>query len=118
MNAVNFQTIPVDEIVMNEYETAKRLNVEKGYTSDEIEMCLKRLKNAASCRFSSVRMPYTIEEKRLNCGFGEFENRDRNQRNYGRTYGTENFTHIFVVLKLIEEHGKYEYDNERRQPCA
>ena len=51
MNAVNFQTIPVDEIVMNEYETAKRLNVEKGYTSDEIEMCLKRLKNAASCRF-------------------------------------------------------------------
>jgi len=73
MNAVNFQTIPVDEIVMNEYETAKRLNVEKGYTSDEIEMCLKRLKNAASCRFSSVRMPYTIEEKRLNCGFGEFE---------------------------------------------
>ena len=73
MNAVNFQTIPVDEIVMNEYETAKRLNVEKGFTSDEIERCLKRLKEAANCRFSSVRMPYITNGKMLNCGFGEFE---------------------------------------------
>lgn len=74
MNPLIFQSISVDEIVLNEYETAKRLNVEKGYTSAEIEMCLARLKQTASCKFSAVRVPVSITENRIiNCGFGEFK---------------------------------------------
>ena len=73
MNAVNFQKIPVCEIVMNDYETAKRLNTQKGYTSEKIEMCLKRLESVVDCRFVSVRLPYITDGKKLNCGFGEFE---------------------------------------------
>ncbi len=74
MTAIGFQTIPTNEIRINEYELAQRLNTQKGFRSELIEQNLKRLSQVINCKFSFSRVSVKrLGENRLDCGFGEFE---------------------------------------------
>ncbi len=77
MNLVNYGTIVVEEIPINEYELSKRLSTEKGFRTDEIEQNIKRLKEVIDCRYAFAKMPVTKGENGvIDCGFGEFKSVD------------------------------------------
>lgn len=74
MIAIDYQIIPIGELVLNEGETARRLHVARGFEMDEIDSCLAELKAVTNIKFSSVRVPVNYPgDDRLNCGFGEFK---------------------------------------------
>ncbi len=74
MIAIDYQIIPIGELVLNEGETARRLHVARGFEMDEIDFCLAELKAVTNIKFSSVRVPVNYPgDDRLNCGFGEFK---------------------------------------------
>ncbi len=74
MIAIDYRTIPVDELVLNEGETARRLHTAKGFEMEQIDECLRELKKVVNCKFSAVRTNVTyLGEDCLECGFGEFK---------------------------------------------
>ena len=74
MNAIDYRTIPIGEIVMNEGETARRLHTSKGFDMAIIGECLNELKRVAVCKFSSVRCKVEyLGDGCLDIGFGEFK---------------------------------------------
>ncbi len=73
MKAIDYRMIPVDELVLNERETARRLNVEKGFEMPLIDECLAELKKVVNCKYAAVRCRVKyFDGDRLDCGFGEF----------------------------------------------
>ena len=76
MNLIEYSIIPMEEIILNEYETANRLKVSKGFTSAEIEKNLERLKDVVNGRFSATRVLIKRpKEDTLDLGFGEFKSK-------------------------------------------
>ena len=76
MNLIEYSIIPREEIILNEYETANRLKVSKGFTSAEIEKNLERLKDVVNGRFSATRVLIKRpKEDTLDLGFGEFKSK-------------------------------------------
>ena len=76
MNLIEYSIIPTEEIILNEYETANRLKVSKGFTSAEIEKNLERLKDVVNGRFSATRVLIKRpKEDTLDLGFGEFKSK-------------------------------------------
>ena len=74
MNTFDYRMIPTDEILMNEGETARRLNTAKGFESDVINECLEELKKVVSCKFSAVCCDVRyLGNDCLDIGFGKFE---------------------------------------------
>lgn len=74
MIAIDYRMIPVDELVMNESETARRLHIAKGFEMTQIDECLAELKKAVNCKFSAVRTPVEyLGDGCLDCGFGVFK---------------------------------------------
>ncbi len=74
MIAIDYRAIPVEELIMNEGETARRLHTAKGFEMEQIDECLAKLKKAVNCKFSAIRTPVEyLGDNRLDCGFGEFK---------------------------------------------
>ena len=74
MIAIDYRTIAVEELSLNESETARRLHTAKGFEMVQIEECLTELKKAVNCKFSAVRTPIEhFDGDSLDCGFGEFK---------------------------------------------
>ena len=74
MNAIDYRTIPIDELHMNESETARRLHTAKGFDMEIIDECFEELKKVAACKFSAVRNKVEyLDDERLDIGFGEFK---------------------------------------------
>ena len=74
MNAIDYRMIPVEELVLNESETARRLHTAKGFEMLQIDECLAELKKAVNCRFAAVRCPIKyLDDNWLDIGFGEFK---------------------------------------------
>lgn len=73
MNAIDYRIIPIEELHMNEGETARRLHTAKGFDMEIIGECLEELKKVAVCKFSAVRnrVEY-LDNEWLDIGFGEF----------------------------------------------
>jgi len=73
MNAIDYRVIPVDDIILNESETARRLHTAKGFEMSQIDECLAELKRVVNCKFAVVRCGAKyFEDNRLDIGFGEF----------------------------------------------
>ena len=74
MIAIDYRTIPVEELILNEGETARRLHTAKGFEMEQIDLCLAELKKAVNCKFSAVRTSVKyLGDNRLDCGFGVFK---------------------------------------------
>lgn len=74
MTGLDYRIIPVENLILNESETARRLHIAKGFEIDQIESCLFQLKKAVNCKLSAVRCQVKyFDDDRLNCGFGEFK---------------------------------------------
>ncbi len=74
MIAIDYRTIPVEELILNEGETARRLHTAKGFEMEQIDLCLAELKKVVNCKFSAVRTSVKyLDDNRLDCGFGEFK---------------------------------------------
>lgn len=75
--SIIYRSLPADELVLGEIETAARLKTRKGYTDETIEKCQRRLMKTADCRFSAVRVEVSYPgENRIDLGFGEFTSQD------------------------------------------
>ncbi len=73
MNPVSYGRIPTEEIVINSYERAKRLQVANGFNMEEFDKCFELLKASADCRYVGARTTIKrLGENRMDCGFGEF----------------------------------------------
>ena len=73
MIKVIYNTISADDLILDERETANRLQVEKGFKSETVDQCLTELKNAVNCKFSAVLTDVLYYENGfLDCGFGRF----------------------------------------------
>jgi len=73
MNSIDYRVIPTEELKINPWEIANRLNVPRGFDSAEIDGCFKELKKVIKCKISAVRVPVKkLPDNRLDCGFGEF----------------------------------------------
>lgn len=74
MISIDYRIIPVDDICLNEGETARRLFASKGFKMEQIDECFDDLKKVTNCKFSAIRTSVLyLGENRLDCGFGEFE---------------------------------------------
>lgn len=74
MIAIDYRTIHVDELVLNDSETARRLHTVKGFEMEQIDECFAELKKVVNCKFSSVRCDVKyFGDDCLDCGFGEFK---------------------------------------------
>ena len=74
MNAIDYRRIPVDELMLNKSETARRLCIEKGFEMPQIDECFEALKKVVECRFAAMRCKVEYGEREsLNIGFGEFK---------------------------------------------
>ncbi len=74
MNALVYGKIPVDEIMVNSYERAKRLHISNDFEMAEFDNCFKRLKAVVDCKYSAVKVPVKIlSDEVLDCGFDEFK---------------------------------------------
>jgi len=72
--AIDYRTIPICELVMNESETARRLHTAKGFEMEQIDECLAELKKVVNCKFSAVRCDVKyFGDDCLDCGFGELK---------------------------------------------
>ncbi|MBE7011243.1 MAG: Vitamin B12 dependent methionine synthase activation subunit [Ruminococcaceae bacterium] len=77
MIPIIYNTISKDELILNENETARRLQAEKGFKSDLIDQCLNELKNAVSCKLSAVITDiFFYDDGYLDLGFGRFQSFD------------------------------------------
>lgn len=73
MNSIDYRVIPIENLTINPWEIANRLNVPRDFTSAELNTCFDELKKVVNCRFSAVRVPVKrLCDNRLDCGFGEF----------------------------------------------
>ena len=73
MNSIDYRVIPIEELKINPWEVANRLNVPRNFDSDEIDRCFKELKKVINCKISAVRISVKrLSGNRLDCGFGEF----------------------------------------------
>lgn len=73
MNAIDYRMIPVEELVLNETETARRLHTSKGFEMVQIDECLTELKKVVNCKFVAVRCQVKyLDDNWLDIGFGEF----------------------------------------------
>ncbi len=74
MNAIDYRKIPVDELILNKSETARRLCVGKGFEMPQIDACFEELKKVVDCKFVSMRCKVKYREKDcLDVGFGDFK---------------------------------------------
>ena len=74
MNAIDYRRIPVDELILNKSETARRLCAEKGFEMPQIDECFEELKKVVECRFAAMRCSVEYKDKDcLDIGFGEFK---------------------------------------------
>lgn len=74
MIAIDYRVIPTEELTLNEGETARRLHTARGFEPEQLGVCLAELKDAASVKFSAVRVPVKyLGDNCLDCGFGEFK---------------------------------------------
>jgi len=72
--AIDYRTIPVEELILNEGETARRLHTARDFEMAEIDECLSELKKVVSCKLAAVRCDVSyLEKDGLDCGFGEFK---------------------------------------------
>ncbi|MBR5155004.1 MAG: hypothetical protein IKW62_00790 [Clostridia bacterium] len=70
----NYGTIPTNEILINPYERAKRLQVASNFNMDEFDKCFEKLKVVVDCKYLGVKVPVKrLGGSSLDCGFGEFE---------------------------------------------
>ncbi len=73
MNSIDYRIIPIEELKINPWEIANRLNVPRGFDSAEIDACFAELEKVFNCKMSAVRVPVKrLFDNRLDCGFGEF----------------------------------------------
>lgn len=73
MNSIDYRVIPIEELKINPWEVANRLNVPRNFASAEIAECFAELKKVLTCKMSAVRIPIKrLSDNRLDCGFGEF----------------------------------------------
>jgi hypothetical protein len=89
MNGITSNIIPVEEIVLNDYEFAKRLNIKKGFASEEIDYNLERLKAVVNCKYAQTRaFVEHFDDDWLNCGFGMFKSEKlvKNLKNCRETF--------------------------------
>ena len=76
-SGIIFRSLPTDELILNDIETAARLKTRKGYTDEVIEACRKRLIETADCRFCAVKAGIRYpDENLIDMGFGEFISKD------------------------------------------
>lgn len=76
-SGIIFRSLPADELILNDIETAARLKTRKGYTDEVIEACRKRLIETADCRFCAVKAGIRYpDENLIDMGFGEFISKD------------------------------------------
>ncbi len=74
MNPVSYGIIPTDEIIINSYECAKRLQITNNFNMEEFDKCFERLKTAVDCKYLGTRVPVKRQcGNILDCGFGEFK---------------------------------------------
>lgn len=77
MSGIIYRSLPAEELVLGEIETAARLKTRKGYTDETIQKCRERLIKTADCRFCAVRVNVCYScENCIDLGFGEFKSRD------------------------------------------
>ena len=55
MNVLDYRRIPVDELILNKGETARRLCIEKGFEMPQLDECCEELKKVVDCKFVSMR---------------------------------------------------------------
>ncbi len=76
MKPIIYGNIKMDEIVINSYERAKRLNVSTAFNMNEFDKCFDRLVNVVECKYSAAKVPVRILGNGiLDCGFGEIESK-------------------------------------------
>lgn len=75
MNTINFGTFTSDEIVLNPTETALRLETDRGYTNNQIENCLKTLKDNVNCKYIYTKVPIKRDGCTFDLGFGTFKSK-------------------------------------------
>lgn len=73
MITINFESISADEIILNPNETALRLKTDRGYTNEQIESCLKTLRENVNCKYIYTKVPITRNGCVFNLGFGTFK---------------------------------------------
>ena len=77
MIPIIYNTIPSHELILNENETARRLQIEKGFKSELISQCLNELKCSVNCKFSAALVDVSyFENGFLDLGFGKFQSRN------------------------------------------
>lgn len=75
MNTLLFKNISAENIALNPNETALRLKADRGYTNEQIESCLKLLKENINCKYISTRVEIKQNGSIFDLGFGEFESK-------------------------------------------
>ncbi len=72
MRPVVYQRVDVCALTLDPAEVARRLQSERDYTDDTIEMCRARLEKVLEPKFSGVRVPVRyVREDVLDLGFGQ-----------------------------------------------
>ena len=93
-----YNTISADDLILNERETASRLQVEKGFKSEIIDQCLNELKTNVNCKFSAVSTNVSYYENSfLDCGFGKFQS-----KNLTKILNNSKTAYVFAVTLGIE----------------
>ncbi len=71
-----YAEIPSEIITLDSNESAARLKVARGYTSELIEKCESSLRKEIDCRYCGVRVKVSFpSENMIDMGFGELESR-------------------------------------------
>ncbi len=74
MNEIIYGKISVDDIAINSYERAKRLQISNNFTMSEIDACFDRLRTVVDCKYSAVKVPVEIfDDNTIDCGFGKLK---------------------------------------------
>ena len=73
MNSIDYRVIPIEELKINPWEVANRLNVPRDFESVEIDECFEEIKKVVNCKMSAVRASVKrFPDNGLDLGFGEF----------------------------------------------
>lgn len=74
MNAIVYRMIPVEDFILNESETARRLHIARGFEMTQIDECFAELKKAVNCKFAAIQCSVNyFDDNKLDIGFGKFK---------------------------------------------
>lgn len=75
--SVTAVSVPTEQITINRNEAAVRLKIPRGYTSESLVRCEKRLRETLSCKYAFIKTPVAFKAENVcDLGFGALESYD------------------------------------------